>query len=290
MGSKKLLVVFGATGNQGITRDATKPSAVALTSQGVELVKADLDNKESLKKALDGAYAVFAVTNWQEVLDKEREVQQGKNIADVAKELNVQQVIWSSLPNATKITKGKNTGVLHFDSKAVVEEYMKSIYLPATFLLLGVFFPYVLFQLVPTSADPNKKLYALKSPLPTSTKYALIDVNNDVGKYVKSIPLNREKLLGKQVLGRERESVVLRDVGGLDVKAEQVSEVEYRGILAAVGFPKFLQDDMVSNMEYIQEYGFFGGEDVKRDHHLLTESLESFEQWVATSPAVTAMK
>lgn len=114
MASKKLLVVFGATGNQGgsviqsvlsdpslssqfqlrgITRDPTKPSAAALASQGVELVKADLDDKESLKKALDGAYAVFAVTNWQEVLDKEREIQQGKNIADVAK---VRRPLYSS--------------------------------------------------------------------------------------------------------------------------------------------------------------------------------------------------
>ncbi|CZR56703.1 related to nitrogen metabolic regulation protein nmr [Phialocephala subalpina] len=317
MSSKKLLVVFGATGNQGgsviltvlsdpflssqfqlrgITRDPTKPSAAALSSQGVELVKADLDDKESLKKALEGAYAVFAVTNWQEVLDKKREVQQGKNIADVAKEVGVQQVIWSSLPNVSKITGGKNTGVLHFDSKAVVEEYMKSIGLPATFLLLGVFFHYSLFQLVPTSSDPAKKSYTLKVPLPLSTKYALIDANKDVGKYVKSILLNRDALLGKQVLGGVREysieeaAGILRDVGGLDVKAAQVSEVEYRGILAAVGFPEFLQDDMVSNMKYIEEYGFFGGEDVKRDHHLLTEPLETFEQWVASSPAVAAMK
>jgi len=48
------------------------------------------------------AYAVFAVTNWQEVMNKEREIQQGKNIADVAKEFNVQHLIWSSLPNVSK--------------------------------------------------------------------------------------------------------------------------------------------------------------------------------------------
>jgi hypothetical protein len=34
---------------------------------------------------LKDAYAVFAVTNWEELMNKEREIQQGKNIADVAK-------------------------------------------------------------------------------------------------------------------------------------------------------------------------------------------------------------
>jgi hypothetical protein len=48
-------------------------------------VKADLDDKDSLRLALKDVYAVFAVTNWQEVLNKEKEIQQGKNVADVAK-------------------------------------------------------------------------------------------------------------------------------------------------------------------------------------------------------------
>jgi len=315
MSSKRILVVFGATGNQGgsvintvlndpvltdqfqlrgITRDPRKPSAAALADKGVSLVKADLDDKESLKLALKDAYAVFAVTNWQEVLNKEREIQQGKNIADAAKELNVQHLIWSSLPNVTKNTGGKNTGVLHFDSKAVVEEYMRSIGLPATFLLLGVFMHYILFQLVPKPL--GSKSYVLQFPVSLNTKYPLISVSTDVGKYVKSILLNREKLLGKQIIAGEREYTVqetadiLKDVGGLDVVAEQIGEKEYRGILAARGFPEFLQDDMLSNMDYFGTNGFFNGEDVRRDHDILTEKLESFEEWVKNSKEVAAMK
>jgi len=48
-------------------------------------LQADLDDKEALRLAVKGAYAIFAVTNWQEVMNKEREAQQGNNIADVAK-------------------------------------------------------------------------------------------------------------------------------------------------------------------------------------------------------------
>lgn len=68
----KLLVVFGATGNQGgsvveyvindpelskeykvraITRDVNKPAAQDLQKKGVEVVAADQDDKESLKSA-----------------------------------------------------------------------------------------------------------------------------------------------------------------------------------------------------------------------------------------------
>ncbi len=49
--------------------------------------KADLDDKDSLRLALKDAYAVLALTNWQELLNKEREIHQGKNIADISKVL-----------------------------------------------------------------------------------------------------------------------------------------------------------------------------------------------------------
>lgn len=46
--------------------------------------QATLDDKDSLKKVLEGAYAVFAVTNFWEHMDAEREKKQGINVAEVA--------------------------------------------------------------------------------------------------------------------------------------------------------------------------------------------------------------
>lgn len=122
MSSKQIVVVFGATGNQGgsliqavlkdpkasgqfqlraVTRNPSGPAATAIAAQGIEVVKvasdlfpftasltleqADLADKNSLNAALKDAYAVFAVTNWQEILNKETEIQYGKNIANAAK-------------------------------------------------------------------------------------------------------------------------------------------------------------------------------------------------------------
>jgi uncharacterized protein YbjT (DUF2867 family) len=104
--TSKLLVVFGATGNQGgsvidailrdpktsskfklrgVTRDTSNPAAQRLAGKGVEMVAADFSDKASLSKAMTGAYAVFSVTNYWESMSAEVEVTQGKNVADVAK-------------------------------------------------------------------------------------------------------------------------------------------------------------------------------------------------------------
>ncbi|KAL2062732.1 hypothetical protein VTL71DRAFT_5804 [Oculimacula yallundae] len=315
MSPKKVLAVFGVTGNQGgsvvdsilkdasvseqfeirgITRDPTKPSAIALAERGITLVKADLDDKDSLRAGLKNAHTVFAVTNWQEVLNKEKEIKQGKNIADIAKALDIQHLIWSSLPNVTRITQGKITGVLHFDSKAVVEDYIRSLAIPATFLQLAVFMEQLPLMLVPTS--PDAKSYKFITPVATSTKFPLISVQPDTGEYVKSIILNRQAMLGKEVMGGERDYTVqevadiLVRVGGLDVVAEQCSYDEYKDMLKAFGLPEFVADDMSENMKFIEDYGFFGGAKVEEDHSILSGSLETFEQWVVKSPQIAAMK
>lgn len=64
--------------------------------------QADLDDKASLVKAMTGAYAVFAMTNYWDKLDMQLEIDQGKRLADAAKETGVKHYIWSSLLNVKK--------------------------------------------------------------------------------------------------------------------------------------------------------------------------------------------
>src|SRR5438045_8424513 len=92
MADKKVIAVLGSTGSQGsglvsailgdpsggfaaraITRDVSKDKAKAMAAKGAEVVAADLDNVESLKKAFAGAYGVFAVTNFWEHFSGEKE-------------------------------------------------------------------------------------------------------------------------------------------------------------------------------------------------------------------------
>lgn len=66
------------------------------------MLQADINEKSSIESALQGAHAVFAVTNFWEKLSYDVEVQQGKNIADAAKAAGVQHLVWSSLFDVTK--------------------------------------------------------------------------------------------------------------------------------------------------------------------------------------------
>jgi NmrA-like family len=44
-----------------------------------------MDDKASLREALEGAYAVFLVTNYWDTMSAEMEKKQGMNVADAAK-------------------------------------------------------------------------------------------------------------------------------------------------------------------------------------------------------------
>jgi hypothetical protein len=47
---------------RGITRDPTKPESEALIAQGIEVVKGDVDNVETLRSAFKGAHTIFGNT------------------------------------------------------------------------------------------------------------------------------------------------------------------------------------------------------------------------------------
>ncbi|KAJ7133126.1 NAD(P)-binding protein [Mycena epipterygia] len=157
-----IITIFGATGTQGgavlnavladgrftpraISRSIDSVASKALIAKGVQVVKANLWDKESLKDALRGSEAVFGTTNsWDpEVISAGPhcvgEITQGKNLVDAAKEVGVKLFIWSSLPNATKTSNGLYTHIHHVDNKAIIEDYLKASGVPYTVLLTGWF-------------------------------------------------------------------------------------------------------------------------------------------------------
>src|SRR4026208_1933699 len=124
----KIIAVVGATGVQGgglarailadpssglsvraITRDPSKDNAKALAAKGAEVVSANLDDVESLKKASAGAHGVFGVTNCWEHFSAEKEKAQAKNIAEAAKAAGVKHVVWSTLEDTRKWMKPHHT-------------------------------------------------------------------------------------------------------------------------------------------------------------------------------------
>ena len=162
MENRKIIAVLGATGAQGgglirailndksgeftvraITRNAGTDKAKALVNQGVEVVEADVDNTDSLKKAFKGAYGAFCVTFFWEHFSAEKEKEQANNMAVAAREAGVKHVIWSTLEDTRKwlpiedgrmpVLQGKYN-VPHFDAKGEANQLFADQGVPVTCL------------------------------------------------------------------------------------------------------------------------------------------------------------
>ncbi|KAI1321509.1 hypothetical protein F5Y16DRAFT_388698 [Xylariaceae sp. FL0255] len=198
----KLLTVFGATGQQGgalighilatqalsseftlrgITRDASKAAAQELKKKGVEIVEADLNVPSTLAKAVAGSWAVFGVTNFWEEPREGLEVAQGKAIADAAVAAGAHQIIWSSLPHVSEMTKGAITSMKHFDGKAEVESYIRTLDIKSMFFHAGWFMQNHLTLMRPKQVEDAT--YVLSMPWGPSAKLPLIDIR-DAGRFI----------------------------------------------------------------------------------------------------------
>jgi uncharacterized protein YbjT (DUF2867 family) len=150
--NNKIIAVTGATGQQGgvvarklladgwkvraLTRDVDKPAAQDLRSLGAEIVPGDMDKREELEAAFEGAYGVFSVQNfWLPNVGFEGEIRQGKTVADAAKAAGVQHLVYSSVGAAHR-----GMGQKHFESKWIIEQHIHSFGIPYTILRPAAFF------------------------------------------------------------------------------------------------------------------------------------------------------
>lgn len=160
-----LLVVLGATGNQGgpvlkyfaknncrfgfklrgITRNAGSPSSKQLSKLGIEMVEADLNDASSLEKAFSGATHIFGNTDSNQMIwkaieqpqilgpgqtpgsyGKEIELVQGRNLVRAAASIpTLQRFVWSTLPGVEKWSKSKYTKVPMFDAKEEIAAMLR---------------------------------------------------------------------------------------------------------------------------------------------------------------------
>ncbi|KAI3552864.1 hypothetical protein CABS01_06378 [Colletotrichum abscissum] len=274
----RLLTVFGATGQQGgalvnhvlntpalssffqlraVSRDASKPAAVALRRQGVDLVEANLDDPASLKKAVAGAQVVFAVTNYWEEPGVEREIRQGKAIADACVAAGVDQIIWSSLPSISKISGGRIDVVRHFESKAVVEEYIRGLEIMSTFYMAGWFMQN--YAQVPALLPVSDGTYYIFSqPWSPSTQLPLIDIR-DTGKFLAPALLDPAVFHGKNLAcatayySMNEMAAAWTRVKGTEVVYKQLGADE-----PLPGFPEELAHNFKEGLAFVEEVGYFG--------------------------------
>jgi len=211
MEKKKIILVTGATGAQGgsvakalladdkfavraFTRNPNSERAIALYNTGAEIFEGDINDRNSLQLAMKDCYGVYGVTNYWEHFEKEYE--QGKNLIDTAKEMNIQHFMLHTLPDYNKLSNGKYP-TPHCDIKAKLQQYTISKKLPATFMQVAFYYEnfFTLFPLQYTGNDTWKFGF----PQGT-TKLAMISVE-DVGGIVSTIFNHPAEYIGRTVCG-----------------------------------------------------------------------------------------
>ncbi|MEV8439866.1 NmrA/HSCARG family protein [Actinosynnema sp. NPDC051121] len=126
------ILITGATGAQGgavtrallarghrvrtLTRAPHSVAAQELRRLGADVAHGDFDDPASLRAALDGVRAVFAVTT-PFGSDTDAEVRHGIAVVDAARD--VEHIVFTSASNADR-----RTGIPHFDSKQRIEEHL----------------------------------------------------------------------------------------------------------------------------------------------------------------------
>jgi uncharacterized protein YbjT (DUF2867 family) len=229
---------------RAITRDPNKDNAKALAAKGAEVVSANLDDVESLKKAFAGAHGVFGVTNFWEHFSAEKEKAQAKNIADAAKAAGVKHVVWSTLEDTRQFMSAddKRMPILqekyrvpHFDAKAEANAFFSGV--PSTMLVTSFYWDNLyMFGLAPKKGDDGQ--YAWAFPL-GNAKLAGI-AGEDIGKCALGIFKGGDRYIGKTV-GIAGEFLTIDQMGQTLSKNLGLGSVKYNAVEPDVyrswGFP-----------------------------------------------------
>jgi uncharacterized protein YbjT (DUF2867 family) len=228
------ILVTGATGNQGgsvarellasgyrvkaMTRNPTSEAAQALAAQGAELIGADLDDPSSLEKALADLWGVFAVQNTWEA-GVEREEEQGKRIAEIARRQGVQHYVYSSVGSAHR-----STGIPHFDNKRRVEETVRGLGFPSYTILRPVFF---MENWISPWFKPGIDQGKLMVGLRPETVLQMIAVE-DIGRYGRLAFERHQELNGRAIdiagdqLTMPQMASILSEITGRQITFERV--------------------------------------------------------------------
>jgi uncharacterized protein YbjT (DUF2867 family) len=304
---KKIIAVVGARGAQGsglvrailsdpaggfaaraLTRDVNSTRAKELAKLGAEVVAADVDNIESVKKAFQGAYGAFCVTFFWEHFSPEKEISQARFMAEAAKHAGLQHVIWSTLEDTRKwvplsdnrmpTLQGKYK-VPHLDAKGESDKIFTEAGVPTTFLLTSFYWDnFVHFGMGPKKGPDGK----LAITFPMDDKKLPGIAAEDIGRCAYGIFKKGREYIGKTVgiagehLTGAQMAAAFTKALGREVRYNNVPPEVYRGFV----FPG--ADDLGNMFQFKRDFNeyFCGARDPKVARSL-NPALQTFADWLA---------
>ena len=307
MSEKKIIAVVGATGAQGgglarailndpsgqfavraLARDPNSEKAQELARRGAEVVAADLDDVESLKRAFRDAYGAFCVTFFWAHFTPEKELANATSMAEAARHAGLEHVVWSTLEDTrnwvplsdnrmpTLVGKYK---VPHFDAKGEAGPVFTRLGVPTTFLLTSFYWDNFIYFGMGPKKGPDGKL-AITFPMDGKKLPGI--AAEDIGRCAYGVFKKGPELVGRTVgiagefLTGSQMAAAFTKALGKEVQYHDVPPEVYRGF----GFPG--AEDLGNMFQFkrdFEEY-FCGARDIEFARRL-NPSLQTFAQWLA---------
>ncbi|KAJ5748339.1 uncharacterized protein N7511_010035 [Penicillium nucicola] len=311
---KKIIAIVGATGTQGssvartflglpnwhvrcLTRNPSSEKAQELAQLGGDLVEANLDNEDSLRRAFAGAYAIFLNTDfWQPYraaltsgVDAitsakqgyETEVTHGENAANVAATIpTLERFIYSALGPMKAASNGKYSDSNHWETKAHIVNYIEQqkvdLAKKTSFIYIGAYitnpFLYPKFQ-----AENGQFVAAL--PARKEMRMPIIDTAQSTGHFVRALIEDEEA--GMKLLAYD-DYLSVQEIMAVWSRALEKSvnliQMTVQEMHEKTGLPL----EVLGGPAFIDEYGYCAGlENVVEPAQLKSyEPRTRFEDWV----------
>lgn len=309
--AKPVITVFGATGAQGgglarallsgsdrhfavraVTRKPDGAAARALAQAGAELVLADLDDRASVQRALDGAYGAFFVTNFWEHGSGEKELLQAHTLAAAAAQAGIRHAVWSTLEDTREFlpADGAHMPVLegrfnvpHFDAKGEAHRFFAQQRVPVTYLYTACYWENLIHFGMGPQRQPDGTLVVT---FPTGAARIPWIGAEDIGIAAREIFLRGDALVydsigiaGDHLTGAELAAHLGRALGE-PVGYRAVSPAEFR----ALGFDGAGELGNMWQFKHDFESAYCARRDLKRARALHPE-LADFATWLAANHA-----
>jgi uncharacterized protein YbjT (DUF2867 family) len=306
MPEAKVIAVVGATGAQGgglvraiqndkggefraraIARDPQSPRGRELALLGAEVVAADVNDPESLRRAFAGAHGAYCVTFYWNHFSPEKETTQAGNLANAAKAAGVRHVVWSTLEDTRKWmplsddrmpTLMGQYKVPHFDSKGQSDRLFAEAGIPTTNLLTSFYWDNFIHFGSGPKKGPDGRL-ALTMPMGDRKLPGI--AAEDIGKCAYGLFRAGDKYIGKTVgiagghLTGAEMAAALSKALGQEVVYNDVPPEVYRGF----GFPG--AEDLGNMFQFKRDFNdyYCGARDLAFSRSINPE-LQTFDVWL----------